>query len=353
MRQFFASMTRDPVSLLGAAITTASALLIISLFVIELFGFLGNPYIGILAYMILPAFFALGLLLIPIGVRRARKRARRAKDRGEVPTEFAVIDLNLPRVRHWVIIFLGLSMVNLVILATATYKGVEVMETTEFCGETCHSVMAPEFTAYQRSPHARVSCVDCHIGPGADWFVKSKLSGAWQVVAVTLDLYPRPIPTPIHDLRPARETCEQCHWPTKFVGDRLKVLHHTDDDEGNTPLSTLLLMRVGGPEGGASRGIHWHIDPEINIRYRSDASRETIYEVELTRPDGTQSNYYSDGDADGAPSEGTWRQMDCVDCHNRPTHVLSPPRAGGGTPRSNRRYFPVTCRSSGERRCVS
>src|SRR4029079_17698022 len=127
---------------------------------------------------------------------------------------------------------------------------------------------------------ANARCVDCHIGPGAGWFAKSKLSGTWQVAAVTFDLSPRPIPTPVHNLRPARETCEQCHWPAKFEGDRLKVKEAFDDDEANTPSKTVLLMRVGGRQGSASRVIHWPVDPGVQIRYLSDAKRETIYEVE-------------------------------------------------------------------------
>jgi hypothetical protein len=206
------------------------------------------------------------------------------------------------------------------------------MDSTEFCGTTCHSVMEPEHTAYQNSPHARVKCVSCHIGPGAGWFVKSKLSGAWQVVATTFDLYPRPIPTPIENLRPARETCEQCHWPTKFVGDRLKVLTHYGEDEANTEVKTVLLLRVGGVLGRRSQGIHWHVDPGNRIRYRSDERRETIHEVELTRPDGTVERFHAPGngpeDGTGTGAEGDWRVMDCVDCHNRPTHIYRTPEKG-------------------------
>jgi len=196
-----------------------------------------------------------------------------------------------------------------------------VMESTAFCGTACHSVMQPEFTAFQRSPHARVDCVDCHIGPGADWFVKSKISGAWQLVAVAFDLYPRPVPTPIHNLRPARETCEQCHWPEKFVGDKLRVSTHFEEDETNTETKTALLLKVGGIQGRESRGIHWHVDPQNRIRYLSDASRETIYDVELSLPDGSK-RVYRKGDA---PEDAVWRDMDCVDCHNRPTHIYRQP----------------------------
>ncbi len=203
------------------------------------------------------------------------------------------------------------------------------METVEFCGQACHSVMDPEYTTYQRSPHSRVRCVECHIGPGADWFVKSKLSGSWQVISVNLGLYPKPIPTPVHSLRPARETCEQCHWPTKFVGDRLKVITHFEEDEANTETKTVLVLRVGGSDGTKSHGIHWHVDPNHEVRYRSTKDRETMYEVTFEDANGTTRRWASPAaGASGVASktEGTeWRTMDCVDCHNRPSHIYRLP----------------------------
>ena len=320
MRRFYIAISRNVISLAGTAIGTISVILIVTLFALELVGFEGGPYLGILAFLILPGLLVLGLGLIPLGAWVQRRRA--ARSIGSEQT-FPIIDLNHNRTRRLFIAFLFASVVNVIILAVATYKGVEVMESTAFCGSTCHSVMSPEFTTYQRSPHARVNCVECHIGPGANWFVKSKLSGAWQVVAVALDLYPRPIPTPVHNLRPARETCEQCHWPNRFVGDRLKVITHFAPDEGNTELKTVLLLHVGGQQGRNSHGIHWHVDPGIQVRYRSDESREKIYDVELTLSDGTVKTYRLEGEE---PAEETgWREMDCVDCHNRPSHIYRMP----------------------------
>ena len=155
--------------------------------------------------------------------------------------------------------------------------------------------MQPEYTTYQRSPHARVKCVECHIGAGANWFVKSKLSGSWQLVSVAFNLYPRPIAVPVHNLRPARETCEQCHWPQKFVGDRFKVNTHYQEDEANTEVKTVLRGEGGRPAAGRSQGIHWHVDPDHVVRYRSDEKRQTIYEVEMTAKDGTPALRRADG----------------------------------------------------------
>jgi hypothetical protein len=321
IRSFLQTITRNGVSLVGAALTTAAAILFLSLFVGESLGLGGGPYLGILTFVIFPALFVLGLVLIPVGIAWQRRRLHRAEARGETLVPLPVIDLNIDRTRTLLLVFFAFTLVNVVIIAVSTYKAVEVMDSTAFCGSACHSVMNPEYTTYQRSPHSRVACVSCHIGPGAGWFVKSKLSGSWQLISVNLNLYPRPIPTPVHNLRPARDTCEQCHWPTKFVGDRLRVITHYQDDEANTALKTILLLRVGGMQGRASKGIHRHVDPGVSIRYRSDDKRETIGTVELTRPDGTTTTYASPG----APKEGEWRTMDCLDCHNRPSHIYRTP----------------------------
>ena len=317
MRNFLGSITRNGISLTGTALALASLVLIVSLFFMEQLGLEGGPYLGILIYLILPAVFITGLILIPIGNLLQRRRARRQPG-GEDEPHLPVFDLNNAKTRRWLLIFTGATMVNIVVLAGATYKGVHYMETTEFCGLACHSVMEPEHTAHQRSPHSRVSCAGCHIGPGADWFVKSKLDGAWQLVSVAFDLYPRPVPTPLHDLRPARDTCEQCHWPTKHIGDKLRVIKHYKEDEANTELTTALVLRVGGVEGTGGTGIHWHVSPEYSIRYRSDETREEIYEVEMTGPDGEVTNY---ADRRAPEDGGVWRTMDCVDCHNRPSHI--------------------------------
>jgi hypothetical protein len=168
--------------------------------------------------------------------------------------------------------------------------------------------------------------VECHIGEGANWFVKSKLSGSWQLVSVAFDLYPRPIPVPVHNLRPARETCEQCHWPDKFIDDRFKVNTHFAEDEANTATKTVLLMKVGGRFAGRSQGIHWHVDPDHVVRYRSDEKRQVMYEVEMEAKDGTRHRFV--GPAAGSPEAAgatEWRTMDCVDCHNRPTHIYRAP----------------------------
>jgi hypothetical protein len=328
LERFLATVTGNVISLIGTALTTVSAFLFVLLFAISLVSeHGGGPYLGILSFLVLPGLFVLGLILVAVGIHRQRGRRRAAQARGEAaPAPFPVLDFNRSGTRNTVMLFLGATAVNLLILGVGTFKGVEVMDSTQFCGATCHTVMEPEYTTYQRSPHARVKCVACHIGEGAGWFVKSKLSGSWQVVSVAFNLYPRPIPVPVHNLRPAPQTCEQCHWPEKFVGDRLQVNTHFAEDSTNTELKTVLLLKVGGRRADKSHGIHWHVDPDQQIRYRSDLKRETMYEVEMAGKDGARKRWRGPAaDSPEAAKVVEWRTMDCVDCHNRPTHIYRAP----------------------------
>ncbi len=321
------AFTRNLVMLAGVAFATVAGVLILSFLVLDLFGFHGGPYIGILVFGVVPVLLVLGLILIPIGKFLQWRRQRIAKERGTEEPARLVIDFAKPYVR-WVLAFVVvMTGVNMALLAGGTYKVVEVMESTEFCGATCH-VMKPEITVYSRSPHARVPCVSCHIGPGASWFVKSKLSGLRQVFAVAFGNYPRPIATPVHDLRPARETCEQCHWPKRFTSDRLRILTSFTDTEKTAARKTVLLMKIGGEKSGKAVGIHWHVAPENHVRYLADPKRLKVAEIDLTDAAGTVKQHFklAPDAAAKTPSAGfEWREMDCVDCHNRPTHVYGEP----------------------------
>src|SRR5262249_20574069 len=205
----------------------------------------------------------------------------------------------------------------------------EYTESVEFCGRLCHTVMNPEYTAYQQSPHARVACVDCHVGAGAGWYVRSKLSGAYQLYSVTFHKYPKPIPTPVENLRPAQETCETCHWPKKFWGAQLKVFTHYGSDEKNTPRQIRMLIKTGGgdPANGQPSGIHWHMNIGNEITYVStDRQRQVIPWVQAKDKNTGRVTVYSVKDANQSEiAKGIKRRMDCVDCHNRPTHIYVPP----------------------------
>ncbi|HXY02863.1 MAG TPA: NapC/NirT family cytochrome c, partial [Terriglobales bacterium] len=261
------------ITLLGAALTTSSALTMLIFWVYELFLAVAfHPYVGIVLFLILPGIFIFGLLLIPAGILLRRHKLR---IRGEIPSVYPQIDLRAPGMRHAILFVTVATLANIFIVSVAAYKGVSYMDSVAFCGRTCHTVMQPEYTAYQGSPHSRVACVECHIGPGAGWFVRSKLSGVRQVFAVTFHTYSTPIPSPVKYLRPARETCEQCHWPQRFSGDKFVVETTFKDDEQNTRLTSVLVMRIGGHTWRGGEGIHGrHLTDTSRIQYiATDDSR--------------------------------------------------------------------------------
>jgi hypothetical protein len=317
---------QNPISLTGAVITTSAALTTIAFWFYEIF-LPGppHPYIGILVFLTLPAIFVIGLLLIPLGIWRRRRSLRGS---GQLPALFPSVDLHLPMVRRtleWVVLATG---VNLLIIGTASYRGVEYLDSTNFCGTTCH-VMLPENTAYHASPHAHVACVDCHIGPGLPWMVRAKVNGLRQVYMVATHTYPRPIPSPVKDLRPASETCEQCHWPGRFAGDKLLVRTSYTEDEKNTPQTDVVMLKVGGSNGQGVSGIHGHhLADAARIRYVStDPQRQTIPAVYYTDDKGKTTEFLS---SEAKPTkeqldQGEHRVMDCLDCHNRPAHASEMP----------------------------
>jgi hypothetical protein len=324
IKHFLAAITGNIISLIGTLMMVVSLLFIVALLVMQAMGFEGGAYLGILTFVVLPMMFLAGTGIVPLGIWLQKRRDAKAAAQGRPIGHLPVIDLNRESTRGVLLGFIALSVPVIALAAGLTYKAVHYMDSTEFCGTACHKVMQPEYTAFQRSPHVRVGCAGCHIGPGAQWFVKAKISGSWQLIAVALDLYPRPIPTPVHSLRPANGTCEQCHWPTKFVGERLKVRTHFADDEQNTEQKTALMVKVGGQQDGTSHGIHWHVDPNHMVRYLADETREKIFEVELTdKVEGSRKLFKTD---EAAPAGLEWRSMDCVDCHNRPSHTYRTPQ---------------------------
>jgi hypothetical protein len=309
------------ISLLGVVVVTTATIFWLFLLPTTLSGGTDNPYVGILSYLTIPVPFFLGLMLIPLGMWLQRRRERRASI---YPPDFPALAWSNRELRKLAYFIGATTVVNVVVASQLTYGAVGYMDSVTFCGKTCHNVMQPEYTAYQNSPHSRVECVKCHIGPGASWFVRSKLSGVGQVFAVTFNTYPRPIPTPVRNLRPARETCEACHYPQKYGEDRVQILPKFADDEANTKTQTVLLMKIGGGNHGI--GIHGtHLGPGVTIRYMaSDESRQTIPWVEYDGPMGKRVYAVKDAKTQGLPV----REMDCMDCHNRPTHTYEMPDRG-------------------------
>lgn len=321
--------SRNWISLSGATIALVSFFMIVFLFIISNFLGKDNSYLGLITYIMLPAVLIIGLILIPVGMILKVKR-----EKGKIIEKekiWPVFDFNNIHQRHGFFIFAVGSAIFLLASAVGSYEAFNYSESVEFCGTTCHTVMKPEYTAYQNSPHARVRCVDCHVGSGAGWYVKSKMSGLYQVYAVTLGSYPTPIPTPISNLRPARETCEQCHWPQKFYSRKLRTEKHFLSDEKNSEWDISLVMKIGSNLSalGLQEGIHKHISNDIRIEYKaSDEQRQTIPWVRYTNLKTGESVVYEDKsekmDKEKLDKLET-RVMDCMDCHNRPSHNYQHP----------------------------
>jgi len=317
-------LLRNPVSLAGVALGIVSVANIFIFFLIDQIATKPSPYIGILAYMVSPGFLILGLLFMLAGALLERRKHL-------APSAFYPrIDLNDRTQRSAVISFVTFLLVFVVVSSAGSYKAYEFTESTSFCGQLCHTVMIPEYTAYQLSPHARVACAECHVGAGATWFVKSKLSGSRQVFATIFNTYPRPIPSPVRNLRPAQETCEQCHWPKKFYGGQLKVFSHYGSDEKNTLRQIRMLIKTGGgdPVTGAPEGIHWHMNIGNKIDYvATDDKRQTIPYIHVEDLQGRVTEYYAKDSSLSKDqiAKSPRHHMDCVDCHNRPTHIYVPP----------------------------
>lgn len=313
----------------GVILTTSAFLSFIFFEMLRLAGVLTNAYIGLITYMLFPSLFILGLMFIPVGWHVYRKRMN-ATGRELLNRRFSQEELQASgfgsHVFRTIAVF---TVINLLFIALAGFRTLKFMDGAEFCGTACHKVMNPEWTTYRQSPHARVACVECHVGEGVEALISSKLSGLRQMIKATLNTYERPVPTPVHNLRPARETCEKCHWPEKFYGNRLKIIHRYDLDEKSTPRYTTLSLKIDSGKGTAKNGIHWHISPETEVRYASveDKRTEILWvEVRNTKTNTPGKRYINQNYPDAASSGAEKpRIMDCVDCHNRATHIYEDP----------------------------
>jgi hypothetical protein len=320
------NLYRHWLTALGGALMLAGFTVFVILTIVDLASDTENPYRAIVGFIGAPIIGIVGLLLFLLSIW---VQVRQAHRRGDVVRWRFAIEPSNPRYMRSFWRFLGFTGVFVLVFAFAGFRGYETTDSSEFCGSSCH-VMEPVRVAYEHSPHARVPCVECHIGPGAGFWVQAKVDGIRQVVAVATDSFPRPIPTPIEDLRPAQETCETCHWPEQFYGERLVTRSYYRTDEGNTPWTVALLMKIGGgnPLTGALEGIHWHMSTDNIVEYIAiDDERNEIPWFRATNASGAI-RIYADPEAeypDPEDPDTEIRTFDCIDCHNRPSHDFAPP----------------------------
>ncbi len=221
-----------------------------------------------------------------------------------------------------------LGVLTLLVLVGGVYAW-DYTNSPQFCGTACHT-MPPEYTAYLTSPHARVDCVECHIGRG---FIATRITrkaGDLQHVFATV-FHSYEFPITADNLRPARETCERCHSPQKFSDDSLREIRTFGDDPANTPLSIYLVLHTGGGSGraGLGRGIHWHIENPVYFYPTDPIHQQEIPYVRVVEADGSLTEYVdvASGFDPSTVDDADLVEMDCITCHNRITHLVLTPQA--------------------------
>jgi nitrate/TMAO reductase-like tetraheme cytochrome c subunit len=310
-RPILVLLTSHWISMLGAALVTLAGFSWLFLLPLNLRGAgVNNPYIGLLLFIAIPIVFFAGLVLIPIGIALAKRKVvenlNEAEERGAAWRRAGV--------------FFGvMTVANVVIASQLSYRAVEHLDTVQFCGQTCH-VMKPEFTAHAAlPPHQAVACAECHIAPGATGWLKAKMNGTSQLMAVVFNNYPRPIESAMEDnkLVSSAETCEQCHARDRAISPRLRVIPSYKDDEANTRTTTVLLMRIATIHAA-------HLGPGVRIRYvAGDRKRQTIPWVEYTNSKtGVARTFVASTTTD---AKLPTFEMQCVDCHNRAAHAFEAP----------------------------
>lgn len=320
---------RRPSALVGATMFALFFPLLLVAVFIDLLGGIENPYFSLFIYLLLGPISIVALVLLVAGFIRIRKRQG---GQGHYTYDFFKEQLTNPdhcrRIRRLVYVATFFISLFLIFMGIVTYSGRRFADSIQFCGTVCHTVMAPEFVTFNNSPHSRVSCVACHIKQDAQGVTKAKFSGLKQLYATFFNSYARPLKTPLNNLRPTRQTCEECHRPEKFHGQKLTFIDTFLPDEANSHVRTTMIIKIGsaGSKSHFAHGIHWHISEQHKLYYvAADKARQQIIRVELENPDGHLTVYYKRGVAKTAAANQKERLMDCLDCHNRPTHVFLAP----------------------------
>lgn len=320
---------RNTLTIVGAWLAGVSLLFILSLVFFDLVSANPSPYVGVLSFLVFPIIMSIGIAMVVGGL--LLKRARLIRRHGDLSQfqYYPRIDFNDPRSQRWLVGGLVGVFIMVVFIGMMSYEGYHYTESTEFCGAVCHAVMHPEYTAHQYSPHARVECAACHVGSGASHYVRAKLAGVRQVIAITTDSYPRPLPPALTVLRPSAETCEQCHWP-KYFGEQLITKSRFKTDEENTLTPISMIVKTGGSRAslGPVYGIHSHMvgDRKIELVGTDEKFQDVPWVRVTDQRTGEATIYRSDGlPADAPPPEGRRRTMDCLDCHNRAVHSYTTP----------------------------
>ncbi len=317
---------RNIAGIVGAALFVASGVSLVFLVVVDIMQGHADPYVGLFTYMVLPVLAVIGAVLFGLG----RLLRNRAMARGEEAASITFFDFSHVESRQSILMITGLiAGAGVFSLSAVGIRSIEYTESESFCGEVCHTVMEPQYTAYQHAPHANVACVVCHVGEGAGSFVRAKLQGMKQVWSVATNSYPRPIPTPIH-MGSAEEICQACHWPDRDVGIKPVRRRYYLTEGFEQPWAIEMSVKVGGGtrESGFTEGAHWHMNLDGKVEYAAaDEQLQEIAYVKWTTPEGDEIEYLNlDMDSPETYADGAeMHEVDCLTCHNRPAHKFTTP----------------------------
>jgi hypothetical protein len=317
------------ISLVGVVFIILGAVAATLLFTLNVMGIGQMPYLDIV-YILFAITIAFGAGLAGLGYLRAWRVSKRGAEHSGF--NLFTLDLNRPRHRNMALIVIGVGVTVLVVMSMGTYQATGYMESQAFCTEACHSVMHPQGITYKNTAHAEVKCVDCHVGSGATPMVASKLNGLRQLYGVITGDFARPVPTPVHNMRPARDTCETCHWRDRYIGYKELLQTYYLGDEENTEHKVRMLVNVGGKKRGSNTGtgIHYHmlLGHDIEFIARDARKQDIIWVRQLANGTGGEDLEFNHVEKPITAEERATlkvHKMECLDCHSRPAHQFLTP----------------------------
>ena len=328
MKRILPAVFYNPLTVAGSVIAVFNLGLMVFLLIVDFLAKRPRPYSDLIILLILPLFILIGIAFIILGIVRQRRRQKTG-----LPTEeqrLFVLDFNNEKQRRLVVL-LSIGFIFLTLLYSfAMFKGYEFVESVPFCGRVCHTVMGPEFRAHAFSYHGEVECSACHVGSGTQYFVLSKLRGTKELYDLLSNTFPRPIPVPVRDLRPSKDTCQTCHGPRYAFTENLQGRKYYLSDTKNTEWEIGLLFKIGAGRVLTDKPpiMHWHYAVARQIEYATaDPKREVIPWIRAIGFDGKARIYRAQGGNTSGkePLPEQKRVMDCIDCHNRIGHEYYPP----------------------------
>lgn len=320
---------RNWLSLLGLIIVAGSIFAFLLLLVFDFTTKGSNPYVGILTYIVAPTFFFLGNALAAIGWLWNWKRRRE-------PQSLIHFDLSRLKDRRLFMLFIAAGLLFLLVSSVGSYQTYTYTNSNQFCATACHSVMEPQGTAYEYDVHSKVSCVECHVGPGPKGTFKAKWHGLYKVYSLSFDKYPKPLDADPHYLPATQDSCLKCHDTQEIAQDDVAhTYHHYLSDRENTPFSVSLRLKLSPDPDGATptKGIHWHAQPENAVEFTTSIENPNVIPwIKATNQAGQSAEYKFVPPEDALPedvpdlskvTEPTL--MSCFDCHSRPAHGFPKP----------------------------